>query len=280
MQYFLKLNLAIILILFFQTASANEKTHNTTIMVTAATGSFGEAICSDLASKNYNLIIAGRNANKLENLKNNLLKKYPKITIQSIIIDFANLSSITTSSAQISQQSINGIVLIPPRPILTKNDIPNSKEWLKVFTETFVAPLELLRSFDSQIKPNSSIIIICGSSSKSYLPDYSNTNIIRLAWVGEIKNLSHFFGKRKIRVNAISPGPILTEFHLNKINNKALKNNLTFEEQMTKDTTNIPLNSYGKTEDVSNLVEFLLSAKSSHLNSMNILLDGGESSAY
>ena len=249
-------------------------------MVTAATGAFGNAVCSALASEGYDLVIAGRNRQKLASLENKLKTQYRDITIESIIIDFSDIKTIEDAAKQISKISLHGIVLIGPRPVLSKDVIPSKEEWSQVFSETFIAPLEVLRLFGPQIQNNGSVVVISGNSSKSYLPSYPNTNVIRLAWSGEIKNLTHFFGERKIRVNAISPGPILTQFHRDKINAKALSNNITFEEQLAKDTSTIPLKSYGKTQDVANLIAFLVSNKSAHLNGTNILLDGGESSAY
>lgn len=266
--------------LFFSlSVNASEHSPKNIIMVTAATGAFGNAVCSALASEGYDLIIAGRNRQKLADLENKLKTQYKEITIQSILIDFSDIKTIEDAAKQISQP-IHGIVLIGPRPVLSKDVIPSKEEWSQVFSETFIAPLEVLRLFGPQIQDNGSVVVILGNSSKSYLPSYPNTNVIRLAWSGEIKNLTHFFGGRKIRVNAISPGPILTQFHRDKINAKALSNNIAFEEQLAKDTSTIPLKSYGKTQDVANLIAFLMSAKSAHLNGNNVLLDGGESSAY
>ena len=267
--------------LFFSIyVNASEHSPKNAIIVTAATGAFGNAVCSTLASEGYDLIIAGRNQQKLTDLENKLKTQYKDITIQSIIIDFSDVKTIEDAAKQISKISIHGIVLIGPRPVLSKDVIPSKEEWSQAFSETFIAPLEVLRLFGPQIQDNGSIVVISGNSSKNYLPSSPNTNVIRLAWSGEVKNLTHFFGGRKIRVNAISPGAILTQFHQEKIKEKALLNNLTFEEQLAKDTSAIPLKSYGKTEDVANLITFLVSAKSAHLNGANILLDGGESNAY
>ncbi len=175
---------------------------------------------------------------------------------------------------------IKGVVLIGPRPLLSKNDIPSKEEWARTFSETFIGPLEVIRIFGPLIQGNGSIVIISGNSSKNYLPNYPNTNVMRLAWAGEVKNLVQFFANRKIRVNAISPGPIFTKHHEEKIKEKAESSKITVEEQLAKDTASIPLKAYGKPEDVTNLISFLLSDKSGHVNGTNILLDGGESTAY
>jgi 3-oxoacyl-[acyl-carrier protein] reductase len=272
--------LTVLFLLFHPSINVFAHNPNNTIMVTASTGDLGEAICTSLASEGYDLIITGRNQKKLDDLQKKLKSQYKKIVIQTIIVDFSDIKTIEHAAHKIPNSPIKGIVLIGPRPILSKTDIPLPEEWSKAFSETFIAPLEVIRLFAPRIHNNGSIVIISGNSSKSYLPDYPNTNVLRLTWTGEIKNLVHSFGERKIRVNVISPGPILTKHHEEKIKEKAISNNITFEEQLSKEVTSIPLKSYGKKDDLSHLVWFLLSDKSAHLNGMNILLDGGASTAY
>ncbi|RZI45796.1 SDR family oxidoreductase [Candidatus Finniella inopinata] len=274
------MKIKVIVFLLFLPIYASVAGTKNTIMVTAATGELGQAICEQLAFKGNNLVIAGRNPEKIEALKKSLNSKYKEIQVQSIHIDFSDTKTIEDAAKIVSQNSLKGIVLIGPRPLLSREGIPDKGKWAKVFEETFIAPLEVVRSFQPHLQNNGSIVIISGNSSKNYLPSYPNTNVIRLAWTGEIKNLMHFFGERKIRVNAISPGVILTNHHIERITAKAASNKVTFEEQLAKDTAAIPLKSYGKPDDVGNLVSFLLSTKSDHLNGTNIVLDGGESNAY
>ena len=272
-----------LLIFGFNYCAASTVTINqnaNTFLVTAATGAFGECICNSIAEKGYDLIITGRNQKKLDELQKRLKSQHPLVSVQSLIIDFSDTLTIHLAAKKLERKSISGIVLIGPRPVLTKDGIPTKEEWSQVFLETFINPLEVISAFSPFIKENASIIVISGNSSKNYLPGYPNTNVIRLAWSGEIKNLAHYYGKRKIRVNAISPGPILTQFHIDRIKEKAFSNNISFEEQAAKNASSIPLGAYGKPDDVANLVLFLLSSKSAHLNGINIVLDGGESLAY
>ncbi len=126
-------------------------------------------------------------------------------------------------------------------------------------------------------------MVISGSTPVQYMPSYPNTNIIRLAWTGEIKNLTHFLKNKKVRnitVNAISPGPILTPLHREHIMRSADQNGRSFEEEMNNKASSILRGKYGDVEDVANSVSFLLSTKSSHINGTNIILDGGESRSY
>ena len=251
-----------------------------TILITAATGSFGEALSFHFASEKFDLILAGRDKNKLDGLKKRILSKHQNSNISTITIDFSDIEAMQTSIQNIKLNQLDGLILIGPRPELIRNDIPNPEEWKKAFSETFVAPLECLKQILPNMRDNGSIVIISGNSSKEYLRAYPNTNVIRLAWTGEVKNLMHFLATRKIRVNSISPGPILTQFHRDKIAKAASDSQITFEEQFQNNSKSIPLGTYGSLDDVANLVNFLISKKSKHINGTNILLDGGESNAY
>lgn len=260
-------------------ANEKESTHKK-ILVTAATGELGRAICTYLASVGYDLLIAGRNAEKTTALALSLKKAYPQVDISKTIIDFSDIKTIENAATATSKQMLHGIVLIAPRPSLSTTEMPTSKQWSVAFAETFIAPLAVLQAFSNHINQQGSIVIMSGLTSKFYIPTYPNTNVIRLAWSGEIKNLMHFFSKQTIRVNAVSPGIILTDYHINRIKEKAAKNRLTYEQQLEQETNHIPSKAYGTTLDVAHLVSFLLSSTSNHLNGVNIALDGGECSNY
>ena len=124
------------------------------------------------------------------------------------------------------------------------------------------------------------MVIISGLTSKYYIPKYSNSNVVRVAWIGEVKNLVHIFKERLIRVNSISPGVVLTPFHRKRIALKAKEVSVSFEEQLRRETEDIPLHRFGRVTDVAHLILFLLSNKSEHINGDNIVLDGGESRVY
>ena len=189
-----KIVYTVLVLLFCITGTSAQ---NSTILITAATGAFGEAVSFSLAAEGYNLLVAGRDQKKLDDLQKRLKEKFQSISVKSIIIDFSNTKTIEDAVKQISH-NLNGVVLIGPRPLFYgKDSIPAQKEWNRVFSETFTGPLEVLRLFSPMIQDNGSIVIISGNSSKNYLPNYPNTNVIRLAWTGELKNLVHFFCNQK-----------------------------------------------------------------------------------
>jgi NAD(P)-dependent dehydrogenase (short-subunit alcohol dehydrogenase family) len=78
-------------------------------------------------------------------------------------------------------------------------------------------------------------------------------------WTMELKD-------RKIRVNAMSPGPIETP---------ALENAGLTPEQAAQFVTQVPLGRRGKPEEIASVIVFLASDESSYITGVDLAVDGG-----
>jgi dehydrogenase/reductase SDR family protein 4 len=81
------------------------------------------------------------------------------------------------------------------------------------------------------------------------------------------RNLAVEWGPQKIRVNAIAPGVINTDFA------KELVNDPVRRERMESRT---PLRRFGEPEDIAGIVHFLASPASAYVTGQVIVADGGE----
>lgn len=91
-----------------------------------------------------------------------------------------------------------------------------------------------------------------------------NYSASKAGLLGVTKTAAKEFAPRNIRVNAIAPGFIRTAM------TEALP-----EDIQKKYLDGIPLNRYGSTEEVANLVHFLVSDASSYITGQVIHVDGG-----
>lgn len=82
-----------------------------------------------------------------------------------------------------------------------------------------------------------------------------------------VRSLSLELSTKKIRVNAISPGVVVTPLSQNAVYSRD-------EESMTKITSMHPLG-LGKVEDIANACIFLLSDASRWITGTNLIVDGG-----
>ena len=131
--------LKILLIIFMPIlAFAGTNQSAKTILVTSSTGALGGAIAKDLATKGYNLILAGRDESKLNALKNLLAKR---VKVEVIKIDYSDLVTIKLAADSLKDKSIDGIILIPPRPAFDSKAIPGPIQWRANFEEVFYSSI-------------------------------------------------------------------------------------------------------------------------------------------
>lgn len=81
------------------------------------------------------------------------------------------------------------------------------------------------------------------------------------------RNLSVEWGRHRIRVNGIAPGPIEDTEGMKRLLPEPLK------EKITK---KIPLGRFGKIKDIENAALFLCSDAASYINGVTLVVDGGQ----
>lgn len=85
------------------------------------------------------------------------------------------------------------------------------------------------------------------------------------------KNSAVELAKYNIRVNAVNPGLVRSNF---LINSGAVPNQEVAEMVYASEGAKVPLGRVGNPEDVAELIEFLLSSRSSLISGTNISVDG------
>lgn len=91
----------------------------------------------------------------------------------------------------------------------------------------------------------------------------------KAAQLQHVQELSQFLGPKGIRVNAISPGPVMAKDGPWEKMAKEVPE--WVEEQRLK----IPLKRFGTPQDIANVAVFLGSSLSSFVSGTNVLADGG-----
>lgn len=246
------------------------KFHGNNIIVTGASDGLGKETCLLLNSLGANVIGIARNKLKLEDLKkqmdnedkfhyvmtdlSNDLDSIPKI-ISNISKEFGKLSGLVHCAGAIE--------ILPLKAI-------NEDNLNKIHDLNFKAGIMLSKGFSDKrnnIGQSSSIVFLSSIASLLGYKGLISYSTSKGAINSLTKSLAIELASNKIRVNAISPGHINTElFNQNK--------ELYSKDFLNELETQYPFG-LGKTEDVANLVAFLLSNKSKWITGQNIVIDGG-----
>jgi len=87
-------------------------------LVTGASDGIGLAFATTLASRGFNLVLHGRNSNKLENVRSSLTTQYPKQDFRMVVADASDAQNMETSIATI----VSSLSTLPgPLTILINN---------------------------------------------------------------------------------------------------------------------------------------------------------------
>jgi len=114
---------------------------------------------------------------------------------------------------------------------------------------------------DMLLKKNGRIVNMVSLSGQKGQAGQVNYAASKGAIIAATKSLASEIGKKRVRVNAVAPGFIETEMteHINQADAKRL----------------IPLNRFGKVEEVAEVVAFLVSEKASYITGETISVNGG-----
>ena len=261
--------------------------HRKTILVTGATGGIGGAVCRRLTAHGFSVVMASRDEGKLEALSIELNGQHPGSS-DWIALDMTSDASIAKFAAEMKSRAIvlDGMVHMPPQPHRADNPMPDNEEWRKLFQDSFIGPLSVLKAAIAMMKPDpisgrrAKIVMISGISSAQVLSHYATANVIRCAWLAEAKTLAFALGPNGIHINTLSLGGTMSPWYRDGLEGRATSAGMTFEERLVEETSNVPLRKYGEPTEVAAAVEGLLSDFADHMTGLNIMHDGGFTRAY
>ncbi len=249
------------------------------IYVIGGSGLIGSKIISDLINYNANVINVDLREHKQKYV--NYHKNYKYLNFDISNQDFENSNFI-----KIFKKYGDPDVLIncsyPRDELWLKNNFQeiNNKSFKKnidlhLCSYSLIAKDTANYMIKKKIKGN----ILLFSSIYGFLGQdltlYKNTTmkenmtypIIKSGIINLVKQMSSFYGKHNLRINAISPGGLYG--HEAGKKNKQNKNFLKNYSNKT------PLKRLGYSNEVSKLVLFLISSKSSYITGSNLIIDGG-----
>lgn len=233
------------------------------ILVTGASSGIGRAVAVACSRMGATVYATGRNVSRLEETANLL---YDSDLHKTIVCDLLDTTSIQALTDQLPL--LDGIVHCAgighrkPCKLLDENDLSY------VMSSNFNSVVLLQSSLLSKKKMNKGASIVIVASRAAEYPSVGNAvySASKAALISYAKCLGLELSPQKIRVNCICPAMIWTPLILEG----------GIDEDILKEAEKkYPLKRYGKPDDVSNLVMFLLSDAASWMTGSEVPLTGG-----
>lgn len=242
-----------------------EDLKNKTILITGASSGIGKACAIILSNYECNLILTGRNTEKLS-ATNNELKNKKGFLISS---DLSTEEGINKLISELNEIKLDGIIhcagIVKPLPL--KFIKPHHVR--DIFAINFEAPVLLTSTLLSKNKINNNASLVFISSISSQYPFYGGALYVstKSALEAYAKTVALEYVNKKIRSNIISPALVDTAI-------LEESKNANSEEMVNEYEKKYPFG-FGKPEDVANMATFLISNASKWITGQNFTMDGG-----
>lgn len=238
-----------------------------TILVTGASSGIGKAIAFECSNLGANVVINGRNEERLKDTFNKLDTSLGQ-THQMIVADLTTeegISLLIDQKIAFDGVSSNAGIVTGNKPIkfIEQDDL------LSVINTNTVSHITLAKMlFKKKLLNKDASYVFTASigGTVSHGPGNAIYGVSKSAIDSFMKYAAIEFATRGIRCNSVCPGMIETPM----INLDALT-----DEDKAKDAEKYLLKRYGKPEEVAHLHAFLLSDASSYITGDSIVIDGG-----
>lgn len=248
-----------------------------TALIAASSQGLGFAIAERLVKEGANVMISGREEDKLKQKASELeALGTGKVAYQQTDLtkaeDIKRLVQITAETFNRIDILVNNAGGPPAGSFEELTDL----EWQASFELNLLSYIRMIREALPYLKKQGGRILnIASSSIKEPIPGLILSNTFRTGIVGLSKTLASELAPYKILINTIGPGRIATDrvIHLDQVNADRLGVERETIEAQAKSA--IPLKRYGTPEEFANVAAFLVSEANTYMTGSAFLVDGG-----
>ncbi|WP_062050003.1 SDR family oxidoreductase [Bacillus sp. JCM 19034] len=248
-------------------------------IVAASSQGLGKACAKQLVKEGVHVMISGRDSNKLEAVKEEILSNGTgEGKIDYVQCDLTNPHDIK-QLVEVTQQTFGKIDILVNNsggpPAGTFEQITD-EDWEHSFQLNLMSYVRLIRAVLADMKKSGGRIVnIASASIKQPIPGLLLSNTFRTGVVGLAKTLAEELGSYNILINTVAPGKIATDRVEQLDQYTADKLNKSKEEVQKASIATIPLNRYGTPSEFAQVVAFLASEANTYMTGSTFLIDGG-----
>ena len=236
------------------------------VLITGGSGGIGRATAERIVAEGGRILITGTNREKLDAVK----AKLPNVV--TLVNDAGDSAAaeqlgevVKTEFGEIDAAFLNaGYANFVPHTDVTADDFDRQ------YAVNVRGPILHVKAISSLLREAGSIVINASVARNVGLPGGVIYNSTKGALRTITRVLALELADRKIRVNAVSPGPIGTDFF-----DRTGMPQEQIQKFVQQILTTVPLGRVGEPEEVAAVAAFLLSDESSYVTGSEYVVDGG-----
>ncbi len=238
--------------------------HGKVAVVTGGNSGIGYSAAKALVENGAQVVITGRRKDAVE-------KAAAELKATGFVADQSNVGDIEKVVSQVVEQFGRVDILLVNAGISQFATIEATTE--KLFDDIMNVNLRgayfTLSKFIPVLSEGAAVVLLSSTSATVSKPNTSVYAASKAALNAVMKIAAVELASRKIRINAVSPGPVATEI--------MEKSGIGDEKIQEFILSGIPLSRFGNPGEVSKLIVFLCSEDASWITGSEFIIDGGQS---
>ncbi len=235
-------------------------------IVTGGSRGIGRAIASLFADEGADVAICARTKAGVDEAKKDLEARGSKVVGEAVDVgDGDALKSFVTSAIE----TLGGLDILVSNP--SGGNGTDEKSWRANFEVDLMGAIRSLEAATPALSEseNGSVLFVSSTAALETFMGPTSYNAIKAALIVHSNGLSQALAPQGIRVNTISPGPIMIEGgSWDQIKGAMPK---MYEATLKQ----IPIGRMGAADEIGNAVAFLASPLSAFTTGVNLVIDGG-----
>jgi NAD(P)-dependent dehydrogenase (short-subunit alcohol dehydrogenase family) len=250
-----------------------------TAIVTGSTRGIGYAIALGLARSGATVVITGRQQAAVDAALESLRRETGGATLRGVAADLGTAAGFETLVKAEPQADIlvNNVGIFGLQPFA---DIPDA-EWMRFFEVNVLSGVRAARAYlrGMQARDWGRIVFISSESALNIPPDMIHYGVTKTSNLAVSRGLAKSLAGTGITVNAVLPGPTMSEGVEEMLAPMAAERNLPLEEVAnefvrTQRASSI-LQRMARPEEVANMVVYVCSPQASATTGAALRVDGG-----
>jgi NAD(P)-dependent dehydrogenase (short-subunit alcohol dehydrogenase family) len=250
-----------------------------TALITGSTAGIGFAIARQLAAEGANVIINGRNAERIAAAVAKLKEANPGANISGVPADFSKAEEVAAITQRVPAVDIliNNVGIFEPTPFTEITD----EDWFRFYEINVLSGVRLSRYyFPKMLQAGWGRVIFISSESAVQIPaEMIHYGMTKTAQLAISRGLAELTTGTNVTVNTVLPGPTRSEGVGDFVINLARTQNITPEQAEADFFKNARPTSiiqrFATVEEVANMVTYVASPLSSATNGAALRVDGG-----
>ena len=247
-------------------------------VVTGAAQGLGLAMVEQLAHNGANVWIADLQLEKAEQEAKILNQR--GLQVQAASLDVTDSTAVDELFDRVQSESGKVDILVNNAgvgqqvgPIVETSH----EEWDRVMGATLTGAFYCSRTVGCIMENQESGVIVNISSVNGQAPAalVAAYNVAKAGIISLTKTMALEMASYGVRVNAVCPGPVYTEFNRRNMAQRSVTLNLSEEEIIERVRASIPLGRWGEPVDIARGVAFLCSPAASYITGEVLTVSGG-----